>query len=140
MQETNSGATYSVLEPRTGGYVFTWNIEYLSGVVKKGGWNCDANDFHMQAWRQPGENILRAYITAMDKNRVKCKVVECPGPDFFSFEWIYRGRVGGFGTVQSRVAGLALLTETERVSVYESGTAVVSPLDSKLLNKYPQGR
>lgn len=139
-QQTDNNSIFKVLAPSEGGYSFCWGIEYLNGVVKKGGWNCDVNDVSMQAWRQSSNNILRAFITAMDKHRVKHRVAECPGPEFFGFEWIYTGRLAGFGAVKSRICGLTLLTQTERVAVYESGQAKVTPFDSQLINKYPQGR
>lgn len=140
MRQTDTGASYQVLEPAPGGYRFAWNIELLSGVVKRGGWNCDANDVHMQAWRNASGTVVRAFITAMDQNRVKHIVAECPGSDFFGFEWIYVGRIGGFGRVQSRIAGLSLLTSTERVNMYENGQARVSAFTPSLHKHYPQGR
>lgn len=140
MQATETGATYQVLEPAPGGYVFSWNIEMLSGVVKRGGWNCDAKDESMQAWRNAKGTVLRAFITAMDKNRVKRIVAECPGADFFGFEWIYVGRIGGFGKVPARISGLSLLTSTERVHMYENGQASVSAFNPSLHIHYPQGR
>ncbi len=140
MSQTQSGIVYQVLEERPGGWAFAWHIEYLSGVIKKGGWNCDAADLSMQAWMQPGENILRAYIMAMDKNRVKCMAAECSGQDFFGFEWHYAGKITGAGKVSARVAGLTLLTQSERVTIFESGKATVTPFSPVLINKYPQGR
>lgn len=140
MEQTDTGVSYQVLQPSPGGYRFSWNIELLSGVVKRGGWNCDANDPSMQAWRNANGTVLRAFITAMDANRVKHTVAECSGSDFFGFEWIYVGKIGGFGKVQARVAGLALLTATERVKMFENGKAHVSAFTPSLHKHYPQGR
>lgn len=140
MLKTDTGVTYQMLAPAPGGYRFAWNIELLSGVVKRGGWNCDANDASMQAWRNANGTVLRAFITAMDANRVKRTVAECSGSDFFGFEWIYVGKLAGFGKVQARVAGLALLTSTERVKMFENGQAHVSAFTPSLHKHYPQGR
>jgi hypothetical protein len=140
VQQTESGTVYNLLEPVPGGYSFAWNIEYLTGVIKRGGWNCDAADPYMQAWRQKTDGILRAFVVAMDKNRVKRVVAECSGQDFFGFEWAYEGRIGGFGKVKARVCGLTLLTSTERVTMFENGRAHVGPFDPRLHAHYPQGR
>lgn len=139
--QTEKGTIFKLLEPVLGGYSFCWEIEYLSGVIKRGGWNCDANHPSMQAWRQPGENILRCAVIAMSRHeRAKHRAAECSGQEFFGFEWVYTGRLFSFGAVQSRIHGLCLLTETERVTIYENGQAKVSPFNGSLINKYPQGR
>lgn len=132
--------SYQVLQPAPGGYSFCWKLEYLNGLTKTGGWNCDVKDESMQAWRQKSTDMLRAQVIAMDKNRNKKVIAECPGPELFGFEWVYTGRLLTFGGVKARICGLTLLTETERVACYESGQVAISPFSPQLINKYPQGR
>lgn len=124
--QSANGVTYQVLQQRPGGWEFRWVLEYTSGVVKRGGWNADIKDAHLQACLQTMGNILRAFIEAMDKNRVYYRAVECPGADFCSFEWVHEGRIGGFGAVDSRVVGMTLLTRTERVTMLSCGMAEVN--------------
>lgn len=124
--EAKDGVTYQALETRPGGWKFRWVFEYASGVVKRGGWNSDVEDPHLQAWRQPKTGLVRAAIEAMDANRCYYRAVECPGSDFCSFEWVHEGRIGRMGPIDSRIVGMTILTRSERVTMLSCGKAEVS--------------
>jgi hypothetical protein len=124
--EAMHGVAYQHMQPSPGGWVFRWVFEYATRPTKRGGWNNDAKDPYLQAWSQPKEGLVRAAIEAMDANRVTHRVVDCPGADFCSFEWVYEGRITRMGPVDARVVGMTILTRSERVTILQCGKAEVS--------------
>jgi hypothetical protein len=126
MQEAKHNVEYQALHSIRGGYKFRWVLEYANGRVKRGGWNADTNDASLQAWAQSKSGLVRASIESCDPNRVTRRVVECPGADFCSFEWVYEGRIGKFGPVDARIIGMTILTRSERVTMLSCGKAEVN--------------
>jgi hypothetical protein len=111
----------------SGIYEACWLFEYTDGRRKKGVYNNATQKKEDSAWAQNKTGLLRASILARCGNRVERVVVDCPGQDFCNFEWV-SDKNGSTGV--QRLAGITIVTRTERATFYLDGKCEVNARDN----------
>ncbi len=111
-----------------------WRFDFADKPTKRGIWNAASPNPRDQASSIPKAGLVCAAIEAEHyETQELTSVVECQGPDFGMFLWEAYARCPGLLGIaefkpRTNIAGLTMVTRSERITVYINGTWNRRPL------------
>lgn len=108
-------------------YMLRWAFEYSNRPRKAGMWGMATKNPVDSAWAQPKDGLIYALIEGKDiKTRLTHRLVECPGADFRTFQWVATAALPGMGlkgavTLRSKLVGLKILSRDICLEVHSDG-------------------